>query len=44
MNPPIDVYALQRKLKAMGYYKGSIDGIVDKDVRSALQQFMLNHK
>ena len=38
--PQVDVYALQRKLKAKGYYKGPIDGIVGPGTRSALQQFM----
>jgi len=38
--PPVDVYALQRKLKAKGYYKGPIDGIVGPGTRSALQRFM----
>ena len=36
----VDVYALQRKLKAKGYYKGPIDGIVGPGTRSALQRFM----
>ena len=38
--PEVDVYALQRKLKAKGYYKGPIDGIVGPGTRSALQRFM----
>jgi hypothetical protein len=38
--PPVDVYALQRKLKAKGYYKGPIDGVVGPGTRSALQRFM----
>jgi len=38
--PQVDVYALQRKLKAKGYYKGPIDGIVGPGTRSALQRFM----
>ncbi len=37
---PVDVYALQRKLKAKGYYKGPIDGIVGSGTRSALKRFM----
>ena len=37
--PQVDVYALQRKLKAKGYYKGPIDGVVGDDTRNALQQF-----
>jgi lysozyme family protein len=36
----VDVYALQRKLKAKGYYKGPIDGIVGSGTRSALKRFM----
>ncbi len=36
----VDVFALQRKLKAKGYYKGSIDGVVGPQTRSALQRFM----
>lgn len=38
--PQVDVYALQRKLKAKGYYKGPIDGIVGPGTRDALQRFM----
>jgi len=38
--PQVDVYALQRKLKAKGYYKGPIDGIVGPGTREALQRFM----
>ncbi len=38
--PEVDVYALQRKLKAKGYYKGPIDGVVGPSTRSALQRFM----
>jgi len=37
--PPVDVYALQRKLKAKGYYKGTIDGVVGSDTRAALKRF-----
>lgn len=37
---PVDVYALQRKLKAKGYYKGPIDGVVGSGTRSALKRFM----
>ncbi len=36
----VDVFALQRKLKAKGYYKGPIDGIVGSGTRSALKRFM----
>lgn len=42
--PPVDVHALQRKLKAKGYYKGPIDGIVGTGTRSALQRFMQNRR
>lgn len=38
--PEVDVYALQRKLKAKGYYKGPIDGVVGPGTRSALKRFM----
>jgi transposase-like protein len=38
--PKVDVYALQRKLKAKGYYKGPIDGVVGPGTRSALKRFM----
>lgn len=37
---PVDVYALQRKLKAKGYYKGPVDGVVGPGTRSALKRFM----
>lgn len=36
----VDVFALQRKLKAKGYYKGPIDGVVGKGTRGALKRFM----
>ena len=36
----VDVFALQQKLKAKGYYRGPIDGVVGSGTRSALQQFM----
>ena len=36
----VDVFALQRKLKAKGYYRGPIDGVVGPGTRSALKQFM----
>ena len=39
---PVDVFALQTKLKAKGYYKGPIDGVVGSGTRAALQQFMQN--
>ncbi len=38
--PTVDVYALQRKLKAKGYYKGPIDGVVGAGTRAALKRFM----
>ena len=38
--PQVDVRALQQKLKAKGFYKGPIDGIVGPGTRSALQRFM----
>ncbi len=38
--PQVDVRALQTKLKAKGYYKGPIDGVVGPATRSALQRFM----
>ena len=37
--PQVDVYALQRKLKAKGYYKGAIDGVVGSETRGALKRF-----
>ena len=37
--PQVDVYALQRKLKAKGYYKGAIDGVVGSGTRDALKRF-----
>ena len=36
----VDVRALQTKLKAKGYYRGPIDGIVGPGTRSALKRFM----
>lgn len=41
---PVNVHALQRKLKAKGYYKGPIDGIVGSGTRGALQRFMQNRR
>jgi hypothetical protein len=41
---PVDVYALQRKLKAKGYYKGAIDGVVGSSTRGALQRFMQDRR
>ncbi len=37
--PQVDVRALQRKLKAKGYYKGAIDGVVGTETRDALKRF-----
>ena len=42
--PPVDVFALQTKLKAKGYYRGPIDGVVGSGTRAALQQFMQNQR
>ena len=35
----INVHALQRKLKAKGYYKGPINGVINTQTRSALQRY-----
>lgn len=35
----VDVRALQAKLKAKGYYKGDIDGVINEDTRDALKKF-----
>lgn len=40
VKPAVDVYALQRKLQAKGYYKGPIDGVVGPGTRNALKRFM----
>ncbi|HHL19466.1 MAG TPA: peptidoglycan-binding protein [Thiothrix sp.] len=37
--PAVDVSALQRKLKAKGYYKGAIDGVINNDTRDALKKY-----
>jgi hypothetical protein len=37
--PAVDVSALQRKLKAKGYYKGAIDGVINTGTRDALKQY-----
>ena len=37
--PQVDVRALQRKLKAKGYYRGAIDGVVGNETRDALKRF-----
>ena len=41
---PVDVFALQKKLKSNGHYTGEIDGIVGSETKDALQQFMQNKK
>lgn len=38
----VNVHALQRKLKAKGYYKGPINGVVTPQTRAALQRYMKN--
>ena len=38
----VNVHALQRKLKAKGYYRGPINGVVTPQTRSALQRYMQN--
>ncbi len=38
----VNVHALQRKLKAKGYYRGPINGVVTPETRSALQRYMQN--
>lgn len=38
----VNVHALQRKLKAKGYYKGPINGVVTPQTRAALQSYMKN--
>ena len=40
VQPQVDVRALQTKLKAKGFYRGPIDGIVGPGTRSALKRFM----
>ncbi len=40
----VDIYALQRKLKASGYYKGPISGIVDAGTNASLKKFMAARK
>lgn len=40
----VNVHALQRKLKAKGYYRGPINGVVTPDTRAALQRYMQNRK
>lgn len=37
--PAVDVSKLQAKLKAKGYYKGPINGVIDADTRAALEKF-----
>jgi len=38
----VNVHALQRKLKAKGFYRGPINGVVTPETRSALQRYMQN--
>ncbi|MCK5726422.1 MAG: peptidoglycan-binding protein, partial [Thiotrichaceae bacterium] len=38
----VDIPALQRKLKAKGYYKGPINGVVNPATRSALHRYQQN--
>ncbi len=35
----VDIQALQAKLKAKGYYKGPINGVINSGTRSALQRY-----
>jgi hypothetical protein len=35
----INIHALQRKLKAKGYYKGPINGVINTQTRSALKRY-----
>ena len=38
-----NVADLQNRLKAKGYYKGSITGVMDADTKSALQSYQAAH-
>ena len=38
--PAVDVFALQSKLKASGYYAGPIDNVVSASTQEALKRFM----
>ncbi len=40
----INVQALQRKLKAKGYYKGPINGVINTGTRAALQRYQQRRK
>jgi hypothetical protein len=40
----INVHALQRKLKAKGYYRGPINGVINPATRSALKRYQQGHK
>jgi uncharacterized protein YfaS (alpha-2-macroglobulin family) len=40
LNSPVNVLALQRKLKLKGYYNGVINGIVGEETRASLTKFM----
>jgi len=39
-HPQVDVFTLQEKLKAKGYYRGPINGVVTDETRKALEKFM----
>lgn len=39
-----DVLAIQRRLKDLGYFKGSLDGIYEDDLKHALHKFQKAHK
>lgn len=41
---PVNVHALQKKLKSNGYYEGEINGLVDADTKTALTQFMQSRR
>ncbi|MEE9351585.1 MAG: peptidoglycan-binding domain-containing protein [Thiotrichaceae bacterium] len=40
----INIHALQRKLKAKGYYKGPINGVINTQTRSALKRYQQKRK
>ena len=40
----INVQALQRKLKAKGYYRGPINGVINSGTRSALKRYQQKRK
>ncbi|MDP4095089.1 MAG: L,D-transpeptidase family protein [Bacillota bacterium] len=39
-----DVLEIQRRLKDLGYYKGSLDGRYEDEMKKALHQFQKDHK